>query len=89
MPEIFPLAITGKTRSFDHPSPEYAKLFKHQTIWLVNQNWPEVVKGSVFSTLLSASSMFSFSQEIIATELIMTEIANTQLNGEGENFIFL
>jgi len=51
MPEIFPLAITGKTRSFDHPSPEYAKLFKHQTIWLVNQNWPEVVKGSVFSRL--------------------------------------
>jgi hypothetical protein len=25
-------SLTGKTRSFDHPSPEYDKLFKHQII---------------------------------------------------------
>jgi len=46
-------SIIGKTGSIDHPSPECDKIkqtSEHQVICLVNQNWPEVVRWSVFSS---------------------------------------
>ncbi len=69
--------LVGKTRSFDHPSPEYDKLFKHQIPMSfalsirIGPNWSRgpffpVVYGSMVE-LWGNIPIFPGSQEVIAS----------------------